>query len=393
MAIAALDQLSRKLVSLASPPSLPDLETILCSAEDYRAFMRIVREFLPEIEDDVRRAGSPPDKMAVFATAFERRYFPLHPSFQDGAAEAYDQLVRMIPVMVLSTDWDDYHTIAEDSWQAGLQLATYLLADPYGEVSRGSRTPLAETCAHHVHRHLLRRVPEAGLGNEEVHKLLDGTKFEALATWSDMLGMCCGNAFTDNSAEQAFTPCPALDWTRENIDALTQQWLQAEVIQNKTNNLFAWIEEDPTGHLTELLDFIDDRRRELGKKPMKPSRVPKFKPRASDIKWVQDLVRQISMGGVWVAPAGFEFQKVGEREIKLTRASKDPRQHADAMELINRTVACGKAGRIKVNIDDLEKILKGGKHDADAGTTSAPVATAREIGSAARPAQGQARLL
>jgi hypothetical protein len=404
MQTTALSTLSHKLIARAAPPSLIDLWNRLAASESYAEFMGIVHEFTPEIESDVRRAAGPGAKMALFATTFEQRYFPLWPHFSDGMAQEYDELCSFIHVIVTSIDYEDYETLCQEQyWRHGLMLAAYILADPYHPEpgchsamyveESGARIPLGEACAAFVSQEVLARVPKDGLPVEDAHRLLDGTKFEALATVGDILNFQTGDPFHDNDEESAAQGGEDLEWTRENVEALTQGWLRAQLTEQKAERLYDWLEEDPARHLAELLDFIEARREELSTLPEKPVQIPKYKPSDSDRRWLKDLVHNLRIGGTWVAPMGFTFEKVGEKRIKLINASLDPRLHADAIEMIYRTVAVGKDAHIRVDIDDLDKMLKGGDHDANARTAATPVAIAAGAGSGAGPAEDQARLL
>ncbi len=407
MQTTALATLSHKLIARAAPPSLIDLWNRLAASESYAEFMGIVHEFTPEIESDVRRAAGPGAKMALFATTFEQRYFPLWPHFSDGMAEEYDELCSFIHVIVTSIGYEDYETLCQEQyWRHGVMLAAYILEDPYQPTEGchsaiylhdpGARIPLGEACSAFVPQEVLARVPKDGLPVEDAHRLLDGTKFEALATVGDILNFQAGDPFHDNDEESASQGGPELEWDRENVEALTQGWLRAQLTDQKVEKLYDWLEEDPPAHFAELLDFIEARREALSSPPEPPENpvhVAKYKPSDSDRRWLKDLVRNLRVGGTWVAPMGFTFEKVGEKHIKLVEASLDPRLHAEAIEMIYRTAAVGKDAHIRVNIDALDKMLKGGDRDANARTAAAPVAVAAGAGSGTRPVEDQARLL
>ena len=234
-------------------------------AEEYDHFVGLVREFLPECEQEILRQPGPGLQIAVFADRFESRYFPLSDYFKMGDVESYGELLRGIPVVVMGLSSEDYHYIADD-WPAGLQLMTYLLGYPYvfffEEEERGARIALADACARYVPRELLQRVPEGGLEREEVHRLLDGTPHEGLARWADILAADTDNFFLDVCDEELwggeFPP-----WERQVVEHLTRDWAQAQVIHAKAMDLAEWLEEDPATRFGELLDFIEQRRREV----------------------------------------------------------------------------------------------------------------------------------
>jgi len=401
VATSALATLSQKLITRAAPPSLRDLRDLLLTSENYAEFMRLVTQFTPEIEADVRRTAGAAAKMMLFANTFEQRYFPLYPGFADGLNDEYYDLCTQIPVVTLSIDWDAYHEMAEGSWRKGLMLAAYILADPYGSADspEGERVALADACSRLVRREDLARVPERGISQDDVHKLLDGTRFEALATVGDIVNFDTGDCFHDNDEDAVSQGGPELEWTRENVEAMTQGWLKAQLIEEKVGKFYDWLEEDPPAHFAELLDFIEERKKKRAIKPAKARQEPVFKPRKSDVEWLVAMVRNLSIGGIWKAPMGFTFEKVGENHLRLQKASTSPKLRADALEVINRTVLVGKEGGIRVDTDVLDENMScpgkmiGGVNDANTRTSRAPMELAAGAGGSAGPTEGQIRLL
>jgi hypothetical protein len=61
---------------------------------------------------------------------------------------------------------------------------------------------------------------------------------------------------------------------------------------------------------------------------------PNWRPKRADIVWVKSLMAQLSDGGRWVAPMGFTFIKVDDRNIELRQAEDTP----EVRETIRRTV-------------------------------------------------------
>lgn len=401
MATTALATLSQKLITRAAPPSLRDLRNLLLTSENYAEFMRLVTQFTPEIEAEVRRAAGAAAKMMLFANEFERRYFPLYPGFADGLHDDYYDLCTQIPVVTLSIDWDAYHELAESGFRKGLMLAAYILADPYGSADspEGERVALADACSQLVRREDLARVPPGGISHDDVRILLQGTRFEALATVSDILSFDTGDCFHDNDEEMVAQCGPELEWTRENVEDITQGWLKAQATEEKVGKFYHWLEEDPAAHFAELLDFIEARQKKQRAKPAKVAPTPEFKPRKSDVDWLVAMVRNLSIGGIWKAPMGFTFEKVGENHLRLQKASTSPKLRADALEVINRTVLVGKEGGIRVDTDVLDENMScpgrmiGGDNDANTRTPGAPMELAAVAGGGAGHIEGQARLL
>ncbi len=247
----ALLVLARRL-SLGRPPSLSVLIARLEGVEEYGDFLALVREFLPEREQEILDRPTPLDQIAAFASHFEDRYFPLDTGFRLGNIEGYGDLTTGIPVIPLGISWDDYDDVS--GLRPGIQLMTYLLASPYaGEDNRGN---LAEACEEHVPVGLLQRVPDGGLSLAEAHRLLDGTRYRGLVLFGDVLSADTGNFFLDSCGEDLWNN-GLPDWSRETIEELTRQWQRAQAIEDEIyNNLVDWLEESPAARFEELLNFI-----------------------------------------------------------------------------------------------------------------------------------------
>jgi hypothetical protein len=223
--------------------------------EEYQAFVALVRDLIPEREVDIFHEVTPADQVAAFASYFEDRYFPLEETFKMGDIQGYYDLTRGIPLIARGVSWDDYHEITSD-WRAGLQLLTYLVEDPYQEP--GIRIALAEACAEHVPAEVLQQVPEGGFTREECKGLLDDTPYKRVVLWGKILGADTGNFFLDNCYEDIWN-YPPIDWDRETVEHLTEQWQQANVITQEVFNLCDWLEDDLPARFEELLEFILER--------------------------------------------------------------------------------------------------------------------------------------
>jgi hypothetical protein len=223
--------------------------------EEYQNFVALVRDLIPEREVDIFHELTPADQVAAFATYFEDRYFPLEEMFKMGDIQGYYDLTRGIPLIARGVSWDDYHEMAED-WRAGLQLLTYLVQDPYQEP--GSRIALAEACAEHVPAEVLQQVPEGGFTREKCKGLLDGTPYKGVVLWANTLYADTDNFFLDNCYEDVWN-YPPIDWDRETVKNLTQQWQQADVITQEVFKLCDWLEDDLPARFEELLKFILER--------------------------------------------------------------------------------------------------------------------------------------
>lgn len=251
-----LQTLAWKLCSIR-PPSLAILFGRFESHEEYKDFVALVREFLPERELEILRQPSRAEQVHEFCTHFSDRYFPLADAAWEMVEEdeGYYILLNRIPLILNGIGCDDYHEIPE-SYRDGLQLMTYLLADPWGE--GGARVPLAEACRKFVPVELLQRVPEDGLSLEDARELLYGTQYEAVARWGEQLYMDTGNFFLDTD-EEMFWHGSGPDWEREEVEALIHHWQLAELQWALVTKFAEWLEEDTPARFRELLDFIEGK--------------------------------------------------------------------------------------------------------------------------------------
>ena len=250
--------LSHKLRSLG-PPSLAILLARFASADDYRDFVTLVREFLPEREHEILRQPDPVNQIATFVSHFTDRYFPLEEGFCD-MVEGYEEFLIHIPVQVMGIGYDDYHEIP-DQYRLGYQLMTYLLEDPYEGEEGDARIALAEACRKHMPVDLLHRVPGGGLSFDDAHQFLDNTPYAAVANWGDVLTANTGVPFLDIDYDSLYQ-CEVPQWTREWVEDLTQAWQRAEVINQSIFRLAEWLEEDPPNRFREIIDFIEGKNRD-----------------------------------------------------------------------------------------------------------------------------------
>jgi len=249
-----LEALSQKLRSLGVS-SLSTLIAWLKEAEEYEAFVALIKEFLPERERDILTQPSPQTQIAEFASYFEDRYFPLDDIFKMGDIDGYSDLTRGIPVIPRGLSYDDYHYAATESWRPGLQLMTYLVETPYDD---DARIALAEACEEYVPRELLEHV-HRGFNPGFLCCALNDTPYKALAKWAEIIWHDSGNFFLDIDYEELWNEGLPF-WDKAEIEWLTQDWQQADVIEQEILKLAEWLEQDPPSRFEELIKFILERR-------------------------------------------------------------------------------------------------------------------------------------
>lgn len=242
--------LAKKLT--AAPPSISTLIGYLEQSEGLQEFIRLIREFLPDRETEIM-ANPLMEQIQAFVNFFEERYFPLHQSAWWVDEDSYYEIASYIPIQRLGLSWDDYHEIP-DVYNPGIQLLTALVATPFEDFGdEGSRVPLLEACSRFVGKELVQRLPKNGWRREDLHRLLDGTQFEGVALWGDILWHDSDSVFFNVTWEDELYDA---DWCRETVDYLTEEWPKAMAIQDKVNNLVVWLEDAPAAHFQELIEAI-----------------------------------------------------------------------------------------------------------------------------------------
>ena len=89
----------------------------------------------------------------------------------------------------------------------------------------------------------------------------------------------------------------------------------------------------------------DWRDEEDDRVPFDPVNLPteEYRPSASDIAWVENLVSSLAVGGQWIAPMGFTMAKVAENKILLRDAEDTP----EVKETIRRTLLIAKMAGVE----------------------------------------------
>ena len=246
-----LEYLSQMLRDIG-PPSLAVILARINQLEDFKEFVDIIRQYLPEREAEIFHERAPWDQMAVFARHFEERYFPLDDMIREGAGEEYRQLTYRIPVPVHGMSWEEYEEIPTNS-RDGVQLITYLCESPYTDTD--IRTSLGEACKKLVPESLLMEVPDGGFNYPEFSQLLKGSRYEGVLKWIEYCFQDTGNPFQDIDYETyGYTVLP--EWEPDEVESLTRLYKESELINQAIHESVKWLEKDLVGHFMELLGFL-----------------------------------------------------------------------------------------------------------------------------------------
>jgi hypothetical protein len=230
--------------ALRRTPEAPrSVAALLQGQEGYRAFRAIVRELFPEAEAEILAAEAPGDRretapVYAFINQVEATWFPIY------EVDEYDQVAFGIPFVRNGWDYERFHAL---DLRSGELLVFALCAQPYEADTRVSLLDAAET---HVPRAVLSEVPAGGFTPAELHERLDGTPYAAAADYADWLWGETETVFLDVDEEMVAD----IEWTRENVLELADQWRRAREILGRIGDLTAWLESDPSAHFAHLLD-------------------------------------------------------------------------------------------------------------------------------------------
>jgi len=247
----------REKLHSARPPSISMVMSIFRNAETYNDFVKLVRMFLPEREREILENTTPSAQMAAFASHFEDRYLPLHPSFKDGEIEDdYYELLRDIPVMVMGFGWEDYHELHDA--RLGVQLMSYLLEPPDGGDGEGAgeRIALADGFPT-AYQCEAQRVPSGGISLADARRIFTGKKWMGLRNWAEYINMSTGNWFLDTDEEMRGN-MQNMDWEKEIVEDMSKEWLKANDSYNKMMEFAGWLEDQRDGvtHFRQTVDFL-----------------------------------------------------------------------------------------------------------------------------------------
>lgn len=250
-----LTVLANKLV--VGPPSLSHVMALLDQGEYLQDFVAIIREFLPEHEQVILGLGSY-ERVPRFCELFGQRYFPLDDMPMEDSEEVMEIVAHGIPIARGGLSYDDYHDL--DRFSPGQLLLLGLVKYPYWEPQemQGARVALLETCAKVLRdEELIKRIPEGGWSPEELHSMLDGSRFAGAATFADWVWHQTGTDFLDCDYED-YVEIP---WSREAVEELTRHHARGRQVMAETNSLVDWLDDALARNFREMMEFILQRPR------------------------------------------------------------------------------------------------------------------------------------
>ena len=239
--------------SLRRAPVLPtSVAALLDGHAAHLAFRRIVEEVFPDVATDILAAHRPGERreharVAAFLDKVGAELFPVY------EVEEYDQVAGGVPLVKNGWSYERWHDF---DLQAGELLLSTLCAPAYDD---GARLALLDAAEQHVPRELLTAIPEGGLSPTDLHARLDDTPYAAAAEFADWQWGQTGTLFLDADDEVDVD----VEWTRQNVQILTEQWRRAEEILDRITTLATWLEADPPTRFARLLDAVLERDHHL----------------------------------------------------------------------------------------------------------------------------------
>jgi hypothetical protein len=239
--------------SLRRAPAMPtSVAALLDGHASQLAFRRIVEEVFPDAVAEIMAATHPGERreharVAAFLDKVGGELFPIY------EVEEYDQVVGGVPFVRNGFGYERWHDF---DLQAGELLITTLCAPAYDD---GARLALLDAAEQHVPRELLSAIPEGGLSPTDLHARLDGTPYAAASDFADWQWGQTETIFLDADDEVDVD----VEWTRENVQILAEQWRRAEEILDRITALTTWLEADPPTRFARLLDAVLERDHHL----------------------------------------------------------------------------------------------------------------------------------
>lgn len=216
----------------------------------YGRFKELTTTYLPEKAGEIFEAPyqKRPEK---FAEAFSEKYFPLIDMCYEEDM-AYSQLLGEMPI---ATYGYDAEAMDPDNTNLEYNCLLALVENSYNDETLHLDWLKSQTFAADGPSEVdLARVhPRRG---EELHKILDGTKYAFMAEFADWVWWDTGNALLDYWDEgQANFP----GWCEEEITGGAASFVECKEFWKREDAFLTWLKEDLRAHFHELVTFIEDK--------------------------------------------------------------------------------------------------------------------------------------
>ncbi len=182
------------------PLSIGALVDLVEGSDIMRAFLDLVREFVPEHEREIM-TGNTWERTEAFKRRFEERYFELA-DFMFDDYEAMEYLVAAIPVTLAGWDYERYHEFSD--YTDGNTLLLSLVQYPwitYDKEERAARIPILDAVKGIVGPELAARIPDEGWDPKFLRAACDKTPYSAGADFGEWVCGCTDRWVLDASYE------------------------------------------------------------------------------------------------------------------------------------------------------------------------------------------------
>lgn len=143
------------------------------------------------------------------------------------------------------------------------------------EKQNGARLPLLDIVSQLVGATTVRKIPAAGWSPAELHYKADNTRFEGCAYFADWVWARTGlvqldSSYDDCAYKEGYSE-PIFQWTRNNVDLLTEQYPKVLAFRDKIDHVVDLLESDRENKFREMVEFLLSRPDPTGKdREMKP---------------------------------------------------------------------------------------------------------------------------
>ena len=260
-----LSVLARKL--LGGPPSLAYFVELLEQSENFKSFLDLVRNYLPEYEVNIMAEDL--DKRALkFVDIFSKKYFPLCDDLSDEFT--IGDLLEGIPTQPMGFSYESYHSFRD--FREGYILALSLVEPPWEdeldpldfdeeeEEMPGGRVPILETVSELVGKRQATLIPNNGWPAEYLHQVTDGTEFEGLGAFADWVHSNTGLYHLDALGE-ASALGEQIEWEPGDVEGLTDDWHQSSEYMEEFHRVALLLEKDSVSTFERLLAMLLDNEK------------------------------------------------------------------------------------------------------------------------------------
>lgn len=260
------------------PPALSELIAGLVDIDTLEGFLKLIREFLPEYEDEIMAAARS-ERVYRFCHIWAQKYFPLPIWAKDMNMTDFR---RAMPVELKGMSYNAWHEL---DMRPGYLLLLSLVVYPYEgdmrdddreywidedglrqpedgtlmDIFSGARVPLIDM-VQNVVGPIARRLPADGWTDEQLHLMTDGTIYDGVGDFASWVMSKTGCVLLDTCYDDVEYMEgwgePQFMWSEANVINLTNDWPKLKRTREKIDRIVEWVEEDPVTRFQELLEFL-----------------------------------------------------------------------------------------------------------------------------------------